>query len=253
MLVIPAIDVKGGLCVRLKQGDIGRETVFSNAPEDVAERWYRSGAERLHVVDLDGAAEGRPVNRAVIERIVQRFPLPVQLGGGIRDMGVLESYLDLGVKYAILGTAALRRHEFIREACRRHPGQIVLALDARGERIAVEGWREESDLSPAEVAKRFEGTGVSCIIYTDIQRDGMQTGPNVEATRALAKSTKIPVIASGGVSSLKDVQNLLTLRRDGVIGFITGRALYDGNLDLAEAIRTAREEERAEAGIQKKV
>lgn len=239
MLVIPAIDVKGGRCVRLRQGDMGQETVFSDAPEDMAERWYRAGAERIHVVDLDGAAAGRPVNKKVIERIVRRVPLPVQLGGGIRDMAVLESYLVMGVRYGILGTAALRSREFIREACRRYPGRILLAVDARGGRVAVEGWREESPLSPGELAKRFEGMEVAGIIYTDIQRDGMKTGPNVEGTRALAKSTTIPVIASGGVSSLADVLELLTLSGDGVIGFITGRALYDGNLDLAEAIRAA--------------
>jgi phosphoribosylformimino-5-aminoimidazole carboxamide ribotide isomerase len=240
VLVIPAIDLKGGRCVRLKQGDMGQETVFSNVPEEMAARWYDAGAERIHVVDLDGATEGRPVNTQAIEAIVRRVPVPIQLGGGIRGLPALEAYFGLGVAYAILGTAALKRPGFIREACGRFPGRILLGLDARGGRLAVEGWREESTVGPSELARSFEEAGVSGIIYTDIQRDGMKTGPNVEGTRALAKATKIPVIASGGVSSLADVERLLTLQKDGVIGLITGRALYDGSLDLGEAIRAAR-------------
>ncbi|MFH1243411.1 MAG: 1-(5-phosphoribosyl)-5-[(5-phosphoribosylamino)methylideneamino]imidazole-4-carboxamide isomerase [Pseudomonadota bacterium] len=245
MIVIPAIDIKDGCCVRLRQGRMSEETVFSDAPEEMAMKWFECGAERLHLVDLDGAVQGRPVNKEVIQRIVRSVPMPVQLGGGVRDMPTLEAYFEIGLRYLILGTVAHKDPEFLMEACRRFPGQIILGIDVREGQVAVEGWREEISLSPVALARRFEGSGVSAIIYTDIQRDGMRTGPNVEGTRALAKSIRIPVIASGGISEISDVLDLLALSGDGVIGMITGRALYDRSLDLAEAIRACKKNEIA--------
>ena len=239
MIVIPAIDIKGGRCVRLKQGRMNDETVFSDVPEEMALKWFDQGAERLHVVDLDGAAQGEAVNREVIKRIVSAISIPVELGGGVRDMSTLEAYFELGIRYVILGTVAFKDPEFVRRAYDRFPGQIILGIDARKDCVAVEGWTEEVNTTPVELAKRFEDTGVAAIIYTDIYRDGMRTGPNIEATRTLAKSVKTPVIASGGISGISDVLAVSNLSDDGVIGMITGRALYDGSLDLDEAIKVA--------------
>ncbi|MBW1900248.1 MAG: 1-(5-phosphoribosyl)-5-[(5-phosphoribosylamino)methylideneamino]imidazole-4-carboxamide isomerase [Deltaproteobacteria bacterium] len=242
MIVIPAIDLKGGRCVRLKQGRMNDETVFSDVPEEMAIKWFGKGAERLHIVDLDGAVQGRPVNRDVIKRIVDSIPIPVELGGGIRDMATLEAYFDLGLHYLILGTVAYKDPEFAKNACSVFPGKIILGIDARDDRVSVEGWTEEVDLTPVNMARQFDEAGISAIIYTDIQRDGMRTGPNVEATRALARAVKIPVIASGGISGVSDVKNIMPLSEDGVIGMITGRALYDGSLDLSEAISVCKGE-----------
>jgi phosphoribosylformimino-5-aminoimidazole carboxamide ribotide isomerase len=242
LIVIPAIDIKGGRCVRLKQGKMAEETVFSDVPEEMAVKWVEQGAERLHLVDLDGAVQGRPVNRDVIRRIIRAVPVPVELGGGVRDMPTLEAYLDLGLGYVILGTVAHKDPEFVKQACDRFPGKIIIGIDAREDRVAVEGWTEEVDLTPLELAKRFEETRISEIIYTDIHRDGMRTGPNVEATRALAREVDIPIIASGGISGISDVAQISSLSKDGVVGMITGRALYDGSLDLAEAIKVAKAE-----------
>jgi phosphoribosylformimino-5-aminoimidazole carboxamide ribotide isomerase len=241
LLVIPAIDLKDGRCVRLRQGIMSEETVFSDRPEDMAIRWHDQGAKRLHLVDLNGAVEGRPVNRDAIRKIIQSVPIPVELGGGIRDMETLEAYLALGVPLAILGTVAYREPDFVYLACNQFPGQIMVGIDARNDRVAVKGWTEETTLTPIQMAKRFEGIGVAAIVYTDIQRDGMETGPNIERTGALARAIGIPVIASGGISGLEDVRKILSLRKDGVAGMITGRALYDGRLDLAEAIKAAEE------------
>jgi phosphoribosylformimino-5-aminoimidazole carboxamide ribotide isomerase len=238
--VIPAIDLKGGRCVRLRQGVMSEETVFSAHPEEIAIKWAEAGAERLHVVDLDGAVEGRPANSEVIGRIVEAVSMPVQLGGGIRDMRAVDGYLNAGVSQIILGTVGCKDPEFVRQACREFPSRVILGIDARKGRIAVEGWTEETDLEPVELAKRFEAAGLSAIIYTDISRDGMETGPNVEATGRLARAVNIPVIASGGIAGVTDVAKLLPLAADGVIGMITGRALYDGSLDLKEAIGVAR-------------
>jgi len=240
VVVIPAIDIKEGRCVRLKQGKMSDETIFSEVPEEMAVKWFEKGAERLHVVDLDGAVQGEPINREVIRRIVHAIPIPVELGGGIRDMPTLEACFGLGVHYVILGTAACRDPEFVSRACDDFPGRIMLGIDARNERVAVEGWAEEFDVSPLELATRFEDTGVSSIVYTDIHRDGMRTGTNIEATASLARSVRIPVIASGGISDLSDVLDILPLYEDGVIGMITGRAIYDGSLDLTAAIRAAK-------------
>ena len=237
MLIIPAIDIKNGKCVRLKQGRMSDETIFSNKPEEMAKKWFDCGAERLHLVDLDGAVSGKPVNRETISRIVESVPIPVELGGGVRDMVTLRAYFDLGLQYVILGTVAHKDPDFVKEACRLYPGQIILGIDARNNRIAVEGWTEEIDLTPAALAERFENDGLAAIIYTDINRDGMRTGCNVEATGALAGTTRVPVIASGGISEIDDVLRILPLAADGVMGLITGRALYDGSLDLAAAIK----------------
>ena len=240
MVVIPAIDIKEGRCVRLKQGRMTDETVFSEVPEEMAVKWFEQGAERLHIIDLDGAVQGRPVNNLTIKRIVNAIPIPIQLGGGVRDMDVLEAYYNIGIHYMILGTMAYKDPEFVMQACDRFPGRIILGIDAKKDRVAVEGWTEEIDSSPVELAKKFEATGVTSIIYTDIHRDGMRTGANVDATRALARAVEIPVIASGGISGISDVLEILTLSEDGVVGMITGRALYDGSLDLAEAIGVCR-------------
>jgi len=240
LVVIPAIDIKEGRCVRLKQGRMTDETVFSEVPEEMAVKWFEQGAERLHIIDLDGAVQGRPVNNLTIKRIVNAIPIPIQLGGGVRDMDALEAYYNIGIHYMILGTVAYKDPEFVMQACDRFPGRIILGIDARKDRVAVEGWTEEIDSSPVELAKKFEATGVTSIIYTDIHRDGMRTGPNVDATKALARAVEIPVIASGGISGISDVLGILTLSEDGVVGMITGRALYDGSLDLAEAIGVCR-------------
>jgi len=216
------------------------ETVFSEVPEEMAVKWFKLGAERLHIIDLDGAAQGRPVNSLTIKRIVNAVPIPVELGGGVRDMDSVESYFDIGIHYVILGTMACKDPEFVMQACERFPGRIILGIDARNERVAVEGWTEEIDSKPVELAGKFEASGVSSIIYTDIHRDGMRTGPNVDSTRALARAIQIPVIASGGISGISDIIKILSLAEDGVIGMITGRALYDGSLDLSEAIKLCR-------------
>jgi phosphoribosylformimino-5-aminoimidazole carboxamide ribotide isomerase len=216
---------------------MSEETIFSDFPEEMARRWVDQGAERLHLVDLDGAVQGRGVNGETIRRVVEAVPVPVELGGGIRNMDTLEAYLDLGISYVILGTMAHKDPDLVRGACEAFPGKIILGIDAKAERVAVEGWTEEVSWTPAALARHYEGAGISAIIYTDIQRDGMRTGPNVEGTRALARAVGIPVIASGGISGLSDVMRLLSLADDGVMGMITGRALYDGSLDLGEAIR----------------
>jgi len=241
LIVIPAIDIKGGRCVRLKQGRMSEETVFSEVPEEMAVKWFQLGAERLHIIDLDGAARGRPVNSETIKRIVRAVPIPLELGGGIRDMESLAAYFDMGITYGILGTVAYKDPEFVLRACEIYPGRIILGIDARNETVAIEGWTEEVDSNPVELARKFETSGADSIIYTDIHRDGMRTGPNVDSTRALARAVKILVIASGGISGISDVIEISGLAEDGVIGMITGRALYDGSLDLSEAIEACRE------------
>ncbi len=241
MIVIPAIDIKEGRCVRLKQGRMNDETVFSDLPEEMAIKWFEQGAERLHLVDLDGAVKGRPINQHVIKKIVSAIPIPVQLGGGVRDMATLKAYFDLGLQYIILGTVAHRDPEFVHRACYEFPGRIIIGIDSKEDRVAVEGWTKETSLNPNEMAKRFENAGLSAIVYTDILRDGMRTGPNVESTKALALETHIPIIASGGISKISDVSALLGLEKVGVVGMITGRALYDGSLDLMDAIRVCKE------------
>ncbi len=236
MIVIPAIDLKEGRCVRLEQGLMERDTVFNDNPAAQAVEWQRQGAELLHIVDLDGAFAGEPKNRAAIEAIVNAITIPSQLGGGIRDLATVEAYLSLGVSRVILGTAAQRNPELVKEACAKFPGRIVVGIDAKNGMVAVQGWAEVTGITAVELARKFEGYGVAAIIYTDIARDGMLQGPNLEATKALAEAVNIPVIASGGVSTLKDIQNLMAIESSGVTGVITGKAVYTGAIRLAEAI-----------------
>ncbi len=236
MIVIPAIDLKEGKCVRLEQGLMEKDTVFCDSPADQAREWERQGAELLHIVDLDGAFAGEPKNRASIEAIVKAIAIPTQLGGGIRDIPTMEAYLSLGIGRVILGTAAQRNPELVEEACRLFPGRIVVGIDAKNGMVAVQGWAEVTGVTAVELAKRFEGYGVAAIIYTDIARDGMMQGPNIEATKALAEAISIPVIASGGVSSLRDIENLMAIEASGIAGAITGKAVYTGAINLAEAV-----------------
>jgi len=236
MIVIPAIDLKDGRCVRLEQGLMERDTVFCDSPSEQALQWQEQGAELLHIVDLNGAFAGEPKNRSSIEAIVKTINIPTQLGGGIRDMKTVEVYLSLGVGRVILGTAALRNPDLVKDACKRFPGRIVVGIDAKNGMVAVQGWAEVTDIRAVEMARKFEGYGVSAIIYTDISRDGMLSGPNIEATRELAEAISIPVIASGGVSRMADIENLMAIEASGVIGVITGRAIYTGAISLAEAV-----------------
>ena len=242
MIVIPAIDLKDGKCVRLEQGLMERDTVFSDNPGAQARAWQDQGAELLHIVDLDGAFAGEPKNRAAIEAIVSAVSIPTQLGGGIRDIATIEAYLALGISRVIIGTAAQRNPELVKEACLKFPGRIVVGIDAKNGMVAVQGWAEVTGITAVDLARKFEGFGVAAIIYTDISRDGMLQGPNLEATRQLAESISIPVIASGGLSTLQDIKNLMTVESSGVIGVITGKAIYTGAINLAEAIRTGKGE-----------
>lgn len=242
MLVIPAIDLKGGECVRLRQGDLDTPTVFDADPVKVARGFAEAGAERLHVVDLDGAAAGRPVNDRVIRAIAQALPdLPIQVGGGIRDDDTIEAYLDAGVSYVILGTQAVRQPHFLADACLEYPGHVMVGLDARGERVAVDAWSKMSSHTVLELAQRFEQDGVAAIVYTDIGRDGMLTGINLDAVVGLAQVVRVPVFASGGVRDLSDIEALKSTGEDGIGGVVIGRALYEGTIDLAAAIAAARE------------
>jgi phosphoribosylformimino-5-aminoimidazole carboxamide ribotide isomerase len=239
MIVIPAIDLKGGLCVRLIQGDFGRATVYADDPVAMANIWKQRGAERLHVVDLDGSLAGEPCHETVISKIVAQTGLPVQVGGGIRTMNTVKAYLGIGVRWVILGTAAMSDPEFVRDACRAFPDQVILGIDAAGGRVAVRGWTEKTEETAVTLALRFTEDRPAALVYTDIARDGMETGVNIEATGALAEAAGIPVIASGGVSGIQDIEKLLPLEKRGVIGVIAGKALYTGALSLEEAIQRA--------------
>ena len=237
MLIIPAIDLKNGTCVRLRQGCMDDATVYSDDPVATASRWVEAGAERLHVVDLDGAFAGKPENREAVASILAKHPnLPVQLGGGVRDLATIEAYLELGLSWVIIGTQAVKDPQFVAEACKQFSGHIIVGVDAKDGWVATEGWAEASTVSAVEVVKRFADVGVSSVVYTDIGRDGMLSGVNIEATASLARETGCPVIASGGLKGLSDVTELMAVESDGVIGAITGRAIYEGTLDLAEAI-----------------
>jgi len=237
MLLIPAIDLKDGRCVRLKQGDMNAETVFSEDPAATARHWVEQGARRIHLVDLNGAVAGRPRNEAAIRSIVDAVGgnVPVQLGGGIRDLDTIERYLDDGISYVIIGTAAVKNPGFLHDACSAFPGQIIVGLDARDGKVATDGWSKLTRHDVLDLAKKFEGYGVEAVIYTDIGRDGMLTGVNVEATVRLARELRIPVIASGGFASLEDVEKLCAIEDEGVTGAILGRALYEGKLDFRAA------------------
>lgn len=238
MLIIPAIDLKDGQCVRLRQGAMDDSTVFSDDPVATAGRWVDAGCRRLHLVDLNGAFAGTPVNGEAVTAIVRAYPrLPVQIGGGIRTLETIEHYIHAGVSYVILGTAAVKRPAFVREACAAFPGKVIVGLDARDGRVATDGWAEVSALMATDLAKRFEADGVSAIVYTDIARDGMMQGVNVDATLAMARASSIPVIASGGITNLDDIRALAAVAHEGIAGAITGRAIYEGRLDVAEAQR----------------
>lgn len=237
MILFPAIDLKDGVCVRLEQGDMARATVFHRDPAEQAASFERAGFDYLHIVDLDGAFAGKPVNARAVERIIEATGMKVQLGGGIRDMATLSGWLDKGIDRVIIGTAAVRDPGFVREAAKAAPGRVAVGLDARDGNVAVQGWAEKSELTALDIARRFEDAGVSAIIYTDIARDGMLKGLNLEATIALAEAVSIPVIASGGFASIDDVKALLEPRAKKLEGAIAGRALYDGRVDVAEALR----------------
>jgi len=240
MIVIPAIDIKQGRCVRLLQGRMDAETVFSDNPAAMAVKWAQLGAERIHVVDLDGAVSKEPVHFETVHAIQQSVSIPIQIGGGIRDMKTISRYFDAGIDRVIIGTEAIRNPALVREASRRYPGRIVVGIDARNGKVAIEGWTQTTETAAVDLARSLEDCGVAAIHFTDIHRDGMQTGPNIEETRKLAEAISIPVIASGGVSTIEDIRRLLPLEAVGVVGVITGRALYAGTLDLQEAIRVAK-------------
>ena len=242
MLVIPAIDLKDGKCVRLRQGRMEDDTVFSDDPLAVARRWVEAGAQRLHLVDLNGAFAGRPVNGEIIKGITAEFPdLDIQVGGGIRDDETIELYLSMGVRYVILGTSAVNTPHFVADVCRAFPGHIIVGLDAKNGKVAIDGWSKLSHHDVADLAQHFERDGVEAIIYTDISRDGMMTGVNIESTVALARPLRIPVIASGGIRDINDIRALRAVQDEGVAGVVVGRALYEGTLDFAEAQRIAAE------------
>lgn len=240
MFLIPAIDLKDGKCVRLRQGRMEEDTVFSDDPVAVARRWVEAGAKRLHLVDLNGAFAGRPVNEEVIRAIVQEFPdVPVQVGGGIRDDETIDRYLAMGARWVIIGTRAVNTPHFVADVCAEFPGHIIVGLDAKNGKVAIDGWSKLSHHDVADLAKHFENDGVEAIIFTDISRDGMMGGVNVESTVALARTLSIPVIASGGITTLDDIRKLVAVEAEGIGGAIIGRALYEGTLDLAEAQRIA--------------
>jgi phosphoribosylformimino-5-aminoimidazole carboxamide ribotide isomerase len=241
MLIIPAIDLKDGHCVRLEQGRMDSATVFSKEPGKAAAQWAGKGARRLHVVDLNGAVAGKPRNESAVKEIIAALDsdIPVQLGGGIRDLDTIERYLDDGVSYVIIGTAAVKNPGFLHEACDAFPGHIMVGLDAKDGKVATDGWSKLTGHDVVDLAKRFQDYGVEAVIYTDIGRDGMMTGVNIEATVRLAQALAVPVIASGGLNSLEDVQRLLAVESEGITGCIAGRAIYEGKLDFAAAVKLA--------------
>ena len=245
MILFPAIDLKEGLAVRLQQGDMARATVFHRDPAAQARAFEQQGFEYLHIVDLDGAFAGKPVNAGAVDRILETIGIPVQLGGGVRDMTTVEGWLGKGVTRVIIGTAAVRDPAFVKQAAKEFPGRVAVGLDARDGKVAVQGWAEESELSALDIARRFEDAGVAAIIYTDIARDGMLKGLNLDATIALAEAISIPVVASGGLASIGDITAMLEPRAKKLEGAIAGRALYDGRLDAAEALTLIRNARKA--------
>lgn len=247
MDIIPAIDLKGGKCVRLFQGRRDRGTVFSDRPWEVAQRWEEEGARRLHVVDLDGAFFGRPIHEREIERIVTSIGMPVQVGGGMRNLEVMERYFSMGVDRIVLGTMAQRFPDFVRQACSRFPSKVMVSIDARDGKVSVEGWREVTSVEAIHLARRMEREGVSGLIFTDIGRDGTEGGVNLVQTRNLTASVNIPVIAAGGVSDLDDIEALLEMEELGVIGVIIGKALYSGSIHLGGALALARRKRALES------
>ncbi len=240
MLIIPAIDLKEGKCVRLQQGLMDKATVYSEDPATTAKHWEAQGAELLHVVDLNGAFAGKPKNLDAIRAIRAAIRIPIEVGGGIRDIETVQSLVSIGIDRIILGTAAIENPAFVHEACRKFPGRIIVGIDAKDGMVAIKGWAEVTKVKAIDLARQMQDYGVIAVIYTDIKRDGMLTGPNIEATKALAGALHIPVIASGGVHTMKDIENLLAVRYSGVSGVITGKAIYSGSLDLKEAITFVR-------------
>lgn len=235
MLLIPAIDLKDGLCVRLRQGRMEDDTVFSDDPVAMAAHWVERGARRLHLVDLNGAFAGEPVNGGIVKAIAKEFPdLPIQIGGGIRSPEIIQTYLDAGVQWLIIGTKAVQEPQFVRDMCKQFPGHIIVGLDAKDGLVATDGWANVTDVNVVDLARQFQDDGVSSIVYTDIARDGMLQGVNVEATRRLAEAISIPVIASGGITNLDDVRNLCAVASSGIEGAITGRAIYEGTLNFEQ-------------------
>ena len=237
MLLIPAIDLKDGHCVRLKQGDMADATVFSEDPAAMARHWLEQGARRLHIVDLNGAIAGKPINEAAIKAIVAELgdEIPIQLGGGIRDLDTIERYLDDGISSVIIGTAAVKNPGFLHDACGAFPGHIIVGLDAKDGKVAVDGWSKMTGHDVIDLAKKYEDYGVEAVVYTDIGRDGMLSGVNIEATVKLAQALRIPVIASGGIANLVDIDKLCAVEDEGIMGAITGRAIYEGTLDFRAA------------------
>jgi phosphoribosylformimino-5-aminoimidazole carboxamide ribotide isomerase len=236
MLIIPAIDLKDGKCVRLKQGRMEDDTVFSDDPVAMARRWVDEGARRLHLVDLNGAFAGAPVNGGIVREIARAFPdLPIQIGGGIRSLDTIRAYLDAGVQFVIIGTKAVKAPQFVKDACREFPGHLIVGIDAKNGMVATDGWADVSSVRAVDLAKQFRDDGVSAVVYTDIARDGMMQGVNVEETARLARESALPVIASGGVTNLDDIHRLMAAAHDGIVGAITGRAIYEGTLDLRAA------------------
>lgn len=244
MIIFPAIDLKEGKCVRLEQGLMEKDTVYNDNPAAQARIWQEQGGEFLHIVDLDGAFAGVPKNKAAIIAIVDAIDIPSELGGGIRDMQTIEAYLELGINRVILGTVAKENPALVEEACRKFPGKIVVGIDARDGLVAVRGWADVTEKKATEMAREMEGFGVEAIIYTDIARDGMMQGPNIEATRNLAESISIPVIASGGLSTLDDIRRLMEIESSGVTGVIAGKAIYSGAIDLRQAVALTKSSER---------
>jgi phosphoribosylformimino-5-aminoimidazole carboxamide ribotide isomerase len=238
VLIIPAIDLKEGKCVRLRQGRMEDDTVFSENPLEMVKRWVDAGAQRLHVIDLDGAMAGKPRNSDVIHNIAESYPdLMIQVGGGIRDEDTVQEYLDAGVNYVIIGTKAVSEPHFVNDLCLSFPGHIIVGLDAKEGKVAIDGWSKLSNHDVIDMAQHFERDGVDAIVYTDISRDGMMTGVNIPSTVALAQSVRVPVIASGGVNHMDDLVELAKVEEEGVVGVIIGRALYEGEIDLAEAFK----------------
>ena len=241
MIIIPAVDIKNGKCVRLLQGRMNDDTVYSDDPAAMAVKWERLGAQIIHVIDLDGAFSKSPQNVAAISEIAQSVKVPIQLGGGIRNEQTVAMYLKMGIRRVIIGTEAIKRPEFVKQICKTYPDQIIVGIDARNGKVAIDGWTQTTHVEAVDLARAFQDCGVTAINFTDIQRDGMQTGPNLEATRQLAEAISIPVVASGGVSCIQDIRDLLALEKFGVIGVIVGKALYSGELNLKNALKLAQQ------------
>ncbi|MGD2271569.1 MAG: 1-(5-phosphoribosyl)-5-[(5-phosphoribosylamino)methylideneamino]imidazole-4-carboxamide isomerase [Desulfobacterales bacterium] len=248
MIIIPAVDIKNGSCVRLLQGQKDTATVYSDDPAAMAKKWENQGAETIHVVDLDGAFQQHPQNTAAIIKTVESVNVPVHVGGGIRHEKTIQHYIEIGVDKVIIGTEAIKNPKLVERACKNFPGRIIVGIDARDGLVAIEGWTQSTEIRAMDLAKRFEGYGVAAINFTDIDRDGMLKGPNIEATRRIAEAVSVPVVAAGGVSTIEDIKKLLTLKTVGVTGIITGKALYAGTLILAEAMALAKSGFLPEAG-----